>query len=189
VTIEGHDVRDVRLASLRNHIGIVSQEPFLFPATIAENIAYGRPHASRDDIVAAAEAANAHDFIVKLPRAYDTVVGERGATLSGGERQRIAIARAVLRQASVLILDEPTSALDANCEELVLQALRRLMQTRTTLVIAHRLSTVRDADRIIVLAQGRLVEEGSHEVLLARGGAYSRLYASQHLFDCGGSAS
>jgi ATP-binding cassette subfamily B protein/subfamily B ATP-binding cassette protein MsbA len=179
VRIDGQDVRDVRLQSLRPQIGVVLQEPFLFPISIAENIAYGRPDASSTEIEAAARAANAHAFIERLPRGYQTVIGERGATLSGGERQRLAIARALLRDAPILILDEPTSALDADTEALLLAALERLMAGRTTLLIAHRLSTVRRADRILVLQDGRITESGTHAELLARGEFYAHLHEIQ----------
>jgi ATP-binding cassette, subfamily B, bacterial len=179
VLIDGHDIRDLHLRSLREQVAMVLQEPFLFPVTVAENIAYGRPEATRDEIVEAAKAADAHDFIVRLPHGYDTVIGERGATLSGGQRQRISIARAFLKDAPILILDEPTSALDAKTERLLLDALDRLMMNRTTFIIAHRLSTSRDADRIIVLDQGVAVEQGRHSELMARDGLYTSLYRQQ----------
>ncbi len=179
VLIDGHDVRDLDLDSLRRHIAIVLQEPFLLPTSVAENISYGRPGATAEDVEAAARAANADEFIRRLPQGFDTVLGERGATLSGGERQRIAIARALLKDAPVLILDEPTSALDAETEHLLLAAIRRLMAGRTTFVIAHRLSTVRDADRIVVVEGGRVVEIGTHEGLLAEGGRYAHLHRLQ----------
>jgi ATP-binding cassette subfamily B protein/subfamily B ATP-binding cassette protein MsbA len=179
VLVDGHDVRDVQLASLRGQVAIVLQEPFLFPMSVADNIAYGRPEASREEIVAAATAANAHDFVSALPDGYDTVVGERGATLSGGERQRVAVARALLKDAPILILDEPTSSLDSDSEALLLEALERLMAGRTTFIIAHRLSTVRNADRVVVLEQGRVVETGRHRQLLARKGRYAHLHRLQ----------
>jgi ATP-binding cassette, subfamily B, bacterial len=179
VLVDGHDVRDVQLSSLRAQIALVLQEPFLFPLSIADNIAYGRPEASLAEIEAAARAANAHAFIARLPEGYDTLVGERGATLSGGERQRIAIARALLKDAPILILDEPTSALDAETEELLLEALERLTAGRTTLLIAHRLSTIRHAERIVALDHGRVAEVGSHAELLARNGLYARFYHLQ----------
>jgi ATP-binding cassette subfamily B protein/subfamily B ATP-binding cassette protein MsbA len=180
VLFDGVDVRQVQLASLRAQIALVLQEPFLLPLTVAENIAYGRPEASREEIVAAAVAANADEFIRHLPRGYDTVLGERGATLSGGQRQRLAIARALLKDVPVLILDEPTAALDAQTETLLLEALERLLVGRTTFVIAHRLSTVRQADRIVVLDKGTLVETGTHQELLTAHGLYHRLYDLQY---------
>ncbi|MFN3401233.1 MAG: ABC transporter ATP-binding protein, partial [Ferrovibrio sp.] len=179
VKIDGQDVRDVTLASLRRSVALVSQELTLFDDTIRANIAYGRPEASQAEIENAARHAAAHDFIMALPQGYDTMVGENGVKLSGGQRQRIAIARAMLRDAPILLLDEATSALDTESERLIQIALSELMRGRTTLVIAHRLSTVIDADVIFVLDHGRLVEQGSHAELLARNGAYARLYATQ----------
>jgi ATP-binding cassette subfamily B protein len=179
VLIDGHDLRDVQLASIRRHVSLVLQESFLFPISLADNIAYARPDATPDEIEAAARAANAHDFIARLPDGYQTVVGERGATLSGGERQRIAIARALLKNAPILILDEPTSALDAVTEALLLEALDRLMAGRTTLIIAHRLSTIRNADRIVVLHHGQVVETGTHDQLLHHHGPYARMHGLQ----------
>jgi ATP-binding cassette subfamily B protein/subfamily B ATP-binding cassette protein MsbA len=179
VSVGGHDVRDVRLKTLRSQIALVLQEPYLFPFTIADNIALGRPGASRGDIELAARAANLHEFIERLPDGYNTILGQRGATLSGGERQRLSIARALLKDAPVLILDEPTSALDAATERLVLQALGRLVHGRTTLIIAHRLSTARAADRIVVLQEGRVVETGTHADLLGREGLYAHFHGLQ----------
>jgi ATP-binding cassette subfamily B protein/subfamily B ATP-binding cassette protein MsbA len=179
VLIDGFDLRDVQIQSLRDQVAIVLQEAFLFPRTIAENIAYARPDASREEIEAAARAANAHAFIERLPQGYDTPVGERGATLSGGERQRISIARAFLKDAPILILDEPTSALDAATESLLLEALGRLMKGRTTFIIAHRLSTIRTADRIVVIQEGKVVESGTHEELRALQGRYAHLHNLQ----------
>ncbi len=176
IAIDGQDIGGVTLTSLRDHIALVTQEPFLFDETIAENIALGRPGASREEIEVAARAAAAHDFIVAMPLGYDSGVGEAGSKLSGGQRQRIAIARAMLRNAPILLLDEATSALDTESERQVQDALARLMRGRTTIVIAHRLSTVLNADRIYVMDRGRVVEAGTHGELLARAGLYARLY-------------
>ncbi len=179
ITIDGHDLRDVSQASLRAQIGVVTQETFLFSDSIYANIAYGRPDATREEVARAARQAHAHDFITACPEGYDTLVGERGVRLSGGQRQRIAIARAFLKNPPILILDEATSDLDAESEFMVQQALADLMRGRTVLVIAHRLATVRNADRIVVIHQGRVAEVGRHEELLARDGVYRRLYGLQ----------
>jgi ATP-binding cassette, subfamily B, bacterial len=181
ILLDGVDLRNIRLGSLRSEISVVLQDPFLLPLSIADNIGYGRDGATRDEIVAAAVAANAHEFIIKLPDGYDSVLGEQGATLSGGQRQRLAIARALVKDARVLILDEPTSALDTGTERLVMEALERLMRARTTLIIAHRLSTVRRAHRIAVLENGRIVELGTYDELVARGGRFARLHRLQTL--------
>jgi ABC-type multidrug transport system fused ATPase/permease subunit len=179
VTVDGVDLRDMRLRSLREQVAIVLQEPFILPQSIAENIAYGRPEATMEQIVAAARDADADGFIRCLPRGYDTEVGERGATLSGGEKQRLAMARAFLKGAPLLILDEPTSALDARTEVGFLETLERLKVGRTTFVIAHRLSTIRNADRILVIDHGRVVEDGAHAELLEQRGLYATLYLHQ----------
>jgi len=179
VLVDGHDVRDVSLASLREQIAVVMQEPFLFPVSIADNIRLARPQATPDDVERAARAANAHEFITRLPQGYDTVIGERGATLSGGERQRVSIARALLKNAPILILDEPTSALDVETEQAIVEALQRLMRGRTTFIVAHRLSTIRAASTIVVLEHGKVVEQGTHASLLARHGRYARMHALQ----------
>src|SRR5262249_10128248 len=181
VLIDGQDVRDVQLRSLREQIAIVLQEPFLFPWTIAENIAYSRPGATLEEIEAAARVARIHDAIRSLPQGYQTVLGERGTTLSGGERQRLAIARALLKSAPILILDEPTSALDAETERLFLAALEELKRGRTTLLIAHRLSTARHADRTVVLQEGQIVESGTHRELLVHDGLFARWHRAQSL--------
>ena len=181
VTVNGRDIRELKLHDLRSKIALVTQEPFLFDDTLAANIAYGRPGATAEDIVAAAEAAAAHEFISALPEGYSTRAGEAGLRLSGGQRQRIAIARAFLKDAPILLLDEATSALDTESEALVQAALERLMQGRATLMIAHRLSTVRNADRIHVIEAGRVVETGSHTELVKLGGLYSRLARQQSL--------
>ena len=179
ILLDGLNVRDIRLNDLRRQFSLVPQEAVLFAASVRDNIAYGRPEAGEEEIIAAARAANAEEFIRRLPKGYDTVVGERGATLSGGQRQRLAIARALLRNAPILILDEPTAALDAESEELVMGALERLMRGRTTFIIAHRLSTIRDADLIVVMDKGNVVEQGRHAELLQRGGLYARLVQLQ----------
>jgi subfamily B ATP-binding cassette protein MsbA len=181
ITIDGVDIRDLTVRSLRAQIGIVSQHTFLFNDTVRNNIAYGDRDRSMEEIIAAAKAANAHDFISALPDGYDSVIGELGMQLSGGQRQRLAIARALLKDAPVLILDEATSSLDAESERSVQDALENLITTRTTIVVAHRLSTIRRADRIVVLVDGTIAEEGTHEQLLEKNGEYSRLYALQML--------
>jgi subfamily B ATP-binding cassette protein MsbA len=179
ILIDGVDIRSLRLAELRSAIAIVPQDPALFSGTIRENIAYARPGASMQDVEAAARAAHAHEFVERLPDRYETVVGERGIKLSGGQRQRVAIARAILKDPVILILDEATSSLDTESERLIEDALSRLLVGRTTLIIAHRLSTVRRADRLVVLDRGRIVEEGNHGELLELGGLYARLYQRQ----------
>jgi ATP-binding cassette, subfamily B, bacterial MsbA len=183
ITMDNIDIRDLTLRTLRQQIGIVSQHTFLFNDTVRNNISYGDPERSMNDIIVAAKAAYAHDFIMTLPQDYNTEIGEMGLQLSGGQRQRLAIARALLKDAPILILDEATSALDAESERSVQNALDNLMTRRTTVVVAHRLSTVRRADRIVVLVGGKIAEEGSHEELMARKREYSRLYSMQLLDD------
>jgi ATP-binding cassette subfamily B protein len=179
IRVDGHDVRDVRLSDLRESIGYVNQDTFLFDGTVAENIRYGRFDAPREEVLAAAKAAEAHGFIEELSEGYETRVGERGVKLSGGQRQRIAIARTVLQDPAILLLDEATSAVDTETEYLIQRSLDRLAADRTTLVIAHRLSTIKDADTIVVLDDGRVVERGSHEELLAAEVLYANLWGVQ----------
>ena len=180
IRVDGIDIRSFSLTAYRRNIGIVLQEPYLFFGTIAENVAYGKPEATREEIVAAARAARAHEFILRLPQGYDSLVGERGQALSGGERQRISIARALLIDPRILILDEATSSVDTTTEMEIQEALDNLIQGRTTIAIAHRLSTLRKADRLVVLDRGQIVEIGQHEELLARKGAYHALYEAQN---------
>jgi ATP-binding cassette subfamily B protein len=179
IRVDGVDIRSFPISEYRRNIGLVLQEPFLFFGTIADNIAYGRPDATREEIIAAARAAHAHEFILRLPHGYDSLVGERGQTLSGGERQRISIARALLIDPHILILDEATSSVDTTTEREIQNALDNLVRGRTTIAIAHRLSTLRRADRLVVLDRGQIVEVGQHEELLAREGAYFQLHQAQ----------
>ena len=176
ILLDGKDIRDIRLRDLRRNIGIVQQDVYLFNGTVADNIRYGKLHASRDEIVAAAKAANAHGFIMALPQGYDTDIGQRGVKLSGGQKQRLSIARVFLKDPPILIFDEATSALDNESEQAIRESLERLARQRTTLVIAHRLSTIRNAQRIVVLTDNGIEEQGTHEELIAKGGAYAGLY-------------
>jgi subfamily B ATP-binding cassette protein MsbA len=179
ILVDGQNIKDVTIKSLRKQIGIVPQESMLFRGSLKENIAYGKPDATQTEIENAAKLANIHNFIVSLPEGYQTKAGERGVRLSGGERQRVAIARAILRDPRILILDEATSSLDSETEQLIQEALERLMQGRTTFIIAHRLSTVEHANRIVVLDKGRIAEVGSHAELIAHDGIYKKLYSIQ----------
>jgi subfamily B ATP-binding cassette protein MsbA len=179
ILIDGYDLRSVTQASLRRQIGMVLQESFLFNDTVLENIRFGRPDAPREDVERAARDANAHEFIAKLPKGYDTLVGERGVKLSGGQRQRIAIARAFLANPAILLLDEATSAVEPESETIIQQALEVLMAGRTTFIVSHRLSVIRPCDLIIVLEHGVLVEKGTHQELLDRGGMYAQMYRMQ----------
>jgi subfamily B ATP-binding cassette protein MsbA len=183
VTLDGHDLRELTLDSLRRQIAVVLQDPFLFNGTIAENIRYARPEATEAQVRAAAEAANAHEFIAELPDQYAAIIGERGVKLSGGQKQRISIARAILADRRILVLDEATSMIDTHSEILIQTALERLMRGRTAFVIAHRLSTIQRADRILVMEKGRIVEQGSHQELLKQGGLYAEMYRAQFRLD------
>lgn len=179
VSVDGYNLRSIKLTSLRSQVAVVLQDSFLFNNTVAENLHYGKPNATKDELISAARAANAHDFIMQLPEGYDTEIGERGVKLSGGQKQRLALARAILADPRILILDEATSSVDAEAEYLIQQALERVLKGRSALVIAHRLSTVRNADKIIVLDRGRIAEVGNHAELMQRGGLYSQLYQRQ----------
>jgi len=176
ILIDGYDIRDIKIRSLRKHIGVVSQEIFLFNKSVRENISFGKPDASMEDIIRVAKIAQAHDFIVKLPNGYDTIIGERGIDLSGGQRQRIAIARALLLDPKILILDDSTSSVDVDTEYEIQKALSALLKNRTTIIITQRISTIRNADKIVVMDNGEIIEEGNHESLMAKKGAYYRLY-------------
>ncbi|MBQ4625095.1 MAG: ATP-binding cassette domain-containing protein, partial [Clostridia bacterium] len=179
LTIDGVDINDITLESLRRNIGIVQQDVFLFDGTIGENILYGRPDATYEEMVEAAKRANIDEYVATLPDGYDTQIGERGVKLSGGQKQRLSIARVFLKDPAILILDEATSALDNTTEILIQEALDELCKGRTTLVVAHRLSTVRNADRIVVVSRGKIIEEGTHDALIAESGVYAKLYSLQ----------
>jgi ATP-binding cassette subfamily B protein len=183
ILVDGVDIRQVDPAELRKRFAYVEQEPTIFAGTVADNIRFGKREASEAEVQEAAKAALVHDFVSELSQGYDTIVGERGVMLSGGQKQRIAVARALLKDAPILLLDEATSALDAESERLVQLALERLMQGRTTLVIAHRLATIRDANRILVLEKGNLIDQGTHTQLIARGGRYAELAKLQFRLD------
>jgi ABC-type multidrug transport system fused ATPase/permease subunit len=182
IKLYGIDMNKWSLSALRSLIALVSQDIHLFPGTIAENIGYGAPEPSLDEVINAAKAANAHDFIMELPKGYNTIIGEDGARLSGGEKQRISIARAILKDAPILLLDEPTSALDTQSEALVQEVFNKIMKNKTEIVIAHRLSTIKECDRVLVLDQGTIMETGSHEELLLKDGVYKKLYNKQVAF-------
>ncbi|PYR52061.1 MAG: ABC transporter permease, partial [Acidobacteria bacterium] len=183
VLVDGHDLTSLKLRDYREHLGVVLQDNFLFDGTVAENIAYARPHASRDEIRAVSRIAHCDEFVEGFEKGYDTIVGERGVRLSGGQRQRVAIARAILANPKILILDEATSSLDSESEAMIQDGLKALRQGRTTFVIAHRLSTIRSSDQILVLEHGEIVESGTHEELLVKGGRYRQLYDKQYHFE------
>jgi subfamily B ATP-binding cassette protein MsbA len=183
VRVDGHDLTTLRLGDYRKHLGVVLQDNFLFDGTVADNIRYGSPHASRADVERVSRIANAHEFIEGFEKGYDTIVGERGVRLSGGQRQRVAIARAILADPRILLLDEATSSLDSESESLIQDGLRKLRHGRTTFVIAHRLSTIRSADQILVLEGGQIIERGTHAELIALGGRYRQLYDKQYNFE------
>ncbi|MBS7618604.1 ABC transporter ATP-binding protein, partial [Candidatus Bathyarchaeota archaeon] len=181
ILMDGYDIRDVKLSSLRKQIGVVHQDIFLFPMSIRENIAYGKPNATYDEIEKASKIARIHDFIMSLPEKYDTVIGERGVTLSGGQRQRLAIARALILNPRILILDDSTSSVDSETEKEICEALKELIKDKTVFIVTQRLSTLKLADRIVVLDDGRVVEDGSHDELMAKNGLYTKIYKSQIL--------